>query len=218
MDKNKMRVIDRLQGISRDLNIRISEDVNRRKSLILAKLLERAEQLRQSNPERKVTLQEVMSFSRIRGRKDPFLSKENARKKLKKTIADKMANMCRESKGGALKTSFTIPELLGYCEMLNINPETVLFTEFNPSMLLPVEYCTDSEIQLYLARAKECGKVDRPLRLPLMAAPVIGVSSDVYFTASDRITLDELVKNCKALEVGRSNLAKYNQKKAGARI
>lgn len=201
------RQADRLQGLNRRLHDLVAYDFDSGNNLILNALLKKFEEVKQRSPEAKVDLKDLMPFSKVRSRP---IDETNARSEIKKAVRQKLSNMRIASDGRLRKTTFTISELIAYCEMLAINPETIFMEAASIAFLYPVQYCSENEIKRYLAKAKATGRVDRPVRVPFMGAPMIGVSTDIYFTASNKDSLDQILKGCTPLEVGNSNVAKHN--------
>ncbi|MBP3313474.1 MAG: hypothetical protein J6K84_02315 [Oscillospiraceae bacterium] len=208
MKEGQARNLARLHGINQTMHEDIVDDIFSRESLILEKLLNKFEKIKAETGRCEIDIKEIISFSMIRSK---MINSDNARNTIKTVIHNKMNNLrAAPEEKCSKRTSFTIEELLAYCELLGKNPEAVLIQEAPAAFVLPVQYCNEDQVQLYLANAKKSEEIAYPIRIPLFSAPIVGVSMDAYFTASSRRTLEDQVAGCRPLEVGKSNLPKYN--------
>ena len=174
-----------------DINIRmcdrILDDLKSTNSLILSKLSDRVARILELSGKRELTIKDVIPFLKIHNDGITKIEASNMRETLKdileKCITNKRYNMRAIS--NSPRTSFSLPELLMFCELLKLNPESILLDKDAMSFLLPLQYCTRENIHKWIENASYVLETENPVRIPFRSAPLLGVFLDIYFMIDD---------------------------------
>lgn len=195
------RNTDKLYSVDKVLHEQIVQDLLKKDSKILTKLLKSFEETSRDTVNGEVFIGQVLPF--MKPRKETRLEPSNARTVIKNTIHTKMRNIRKASsqKDTCSTSSFKISEILEYCNLLEINPAEILMNSNIQPFLLPLKYCDAKEIHAWLNQAKTKPQIDEPVRIPFRSAPIIGVYLDVYFSANETKTLDEMIPSSEPIEV-----------------